>query len=214
MEFLIGLVVGWFSMPYVLVGTILFFSGFPIFFWGYDLYDDDRWKYNFGRTIFFMLLTGAALHFLTPFDVAWLIANDFWGSALRFWLYVLAYIGLGLCYAYVRWFFYVREYYKRQREWLGTNPDQADMDRAYKKRLSGYGSRLSLILKWIFHWPWSLLAWLLTDLLRSLFDLIIDGGRAIFGRGFGAMARAHEPAWMKEREQKERTTSEASNAKS
>lgn len=200
-------------MPYALIGTLLFFSGFPILFWGYDIYDDDRWKYRFWRTVFFMILTGAALHFFTPFDAAWLITGDFWGSALHLWLYVLAYIGVGIAYAYVRWYFYVREYYKRQNEWLGSNPSQSELDRAYKSRLSGYGSRLSLILKWIFHWPWSLLAWLLTDLIRNFFDWVFDSFRSLFGRGFGAIARAHEPEVFKERERQEREAEQARNAR-
>jgi|CXWL01.1.fsa_nt_gi hypothetical protein len=214
MEFLIGMAVGWFTMPYVLVGTLLFFSGFPVLFWGYDIYKDDRWRYNFLRTVFFMVLTGAVLHFFTPFSAVWLITGDFWGSVLRLWLYIVGYIAVGLIYSYVRFYFYAHEFNRRRAQKLGSNPSEADKDRAYRSRLSGYGSRVSLILKWIFHWPWSLLSWLLTDLVKNLLDWIFDGARALFGRGFGAIARANEPDWMKERERQEREATKATSTKS
>ncbi len=213
MEFLSGLVVGWFTAPYALIGTILFFSGFPILFWGFDIYDDYRWKYGFGRTVILMVFSAILLHFFTPFDALSLFSGGFWAAALNLWLYALAYVGVGIVFSFIRFFFYAREFNKRRAALLGDNPSKEDKLRAYKARLSGFGSRLSLILKWIFHWPWSLLAWIFTDLLASLFDLVIDGGRAIFGRGYGAIARMNEPQWMKDMEREEKEALKASKAK-
>jgi hypothetical protein len=209
MDFLLGLVVGWVSMPYVLVGTLLFLSGFPIFFWGYDIYEDDRWKYSFWRTILFMILTGAALHVFTDFKVWWLLGESFWETVLRLWIYILGFLVVGYLFSMVRFFFYARKFNKRRARALGPNPSEAEKDRAYRSRLSSFGSRKSLILKWIFHWPWSLLAWILTDLLKSLVDLMIDVLRPLLGRGFGAIARANEPEWMRERERAEREQAKA-----
>ena len=186
------MLVGWFALPYALVGTVWFFAMFPVLFWGFDIYDEDRWRYHLWRTVFLMLLTGAALDFFTPFDVGWLVTGNFWLSALNFSVWIAAYLGIGVVYAYVRWFFYHKEYNRRVRERLGENPTKLEIKDAYATRLSGYGSRLSLILKWIFHWPWSAIAWILTDMLREFFDFVFRRLRAFFGAGFGAMARADE----------------------
>ncbi len=204
MEFLAGLVTGWLTTPYLLFGTILFFSGFPIFFWGYDIYEGDRWRYRFWRTLLFIALSIAVLHIFTDFDVRWLITGDFWGTVSRFSLYIVGYIFVGYIYSNIRFYFYAREYNKRMNERLARDSSDRSKDREYENRLSGYGSRVSLILKWIFHWPWSLSAWILTDLLRNLWDLIFDNARKVVGRGYGAIARANEPDWMKEREREER----------
>lgn len=213
MDFLAGLVVGWLSTPYVLAGTLLFLSGFPIFFFGYDIYEGDRWHYRFWRTVAFIALTVGVLHFFTPFDISWLITGDFWGSVLRLWLFILGYIVVGIVFSYLRFFFYAREYGKRMNERLKRDPSEHSKDREFRNRLSGYGSRVSLILKWIFHWPWSLVAWILTDLVRNLFDAIFDGVRGVLGRGYGSIARMNEPAWMREREQQEKAAAEAAKSK-
>lgn len=204
MEFLAGLVTGWLTTPYVLFGTLLFFSGFPVFFWGYDIYESERWRYRFWRTLLFMILTVAVLHFFTPFDARSLITDDFWGTALHLWAYVLGYIFVGYVYSNIRFYFYAREYRKRMNERLKYDSSERAKDREYENRLSGYGSRVSLIMKWIFHWPWSLLAWIFTDLIRNLWDFMFDNARKVAGKGYGAIARANEPEWMRERERKER----------
>lgn len=213
MEFIMGLLVGWFTTPYLLWGALVFLTGFPIFFWGYDIYED-RWDYNPLRTLAFVVLTAAVLHFFTPFDAVSLISGGFWAAALNLWLYFVLYVAVGLIFSYVRFYFYAREYRKRMDERLAiyaknTEALQRAQDHEYRNRLSGYGSRVSLILKWIFHWPWSLLAWILTDLLSDLFDSIVDVGRKVFGNAFGAIARSTEPEWVRERERAERAAEAA-----
>lgn len=209
MDFLLGLVVGWFTLPYVLWGGVCFIFGFPLFFWGYDIYEDRGWEYGFWRTAIFAILTITVLNFFTPFNFPDLITGDFWTSVLNAWLYFVGYVAAGLVFAYIRFFFYAREYRKRmdKRLEIYANDPKAlerEQDREYRNRLSGYGSRVSLITKWIFHWPWSLLAWVFTDLLRNVVETVLDVGRALFGGGFGEIARATEPEWMKQREREER----------
>lgn len=214
MEFLLGMVVGWFALPYFLYGSLLFFLGFPFFFWNYDIYDNYRWRYGYWRTFIYVALTIAVLHFFTDFDALSLISGGFWASALSLWLYFVGYLAVGLAFSYLRFYFYAREYRRRMDERLAQYKPDSDsyrhqQEQEYRTRLSGYGSRLSLILKWIFHWPWSLLAWVLTDLLTDLFDTIVDVGRKIFGNAFGNIARSTEPEWMKERERAEKAAAAA-----
>lgn len=210
MEFILGVLAGWFTAPYILWGGLLFLTGFPFFFWGYDIYEDGGWNYRFWRTVIFMVLTITVFNFFTPFDISDLISAGFWTAVLNLWLYILAYIAFGLLFAYVRFFFYAREYRKRMDQRLARYSGEQlkrAQDDEYRNRLSGYGSRVNLILKWIFHWPWSLLAWVLTDMLRNLAETIFDMSRKLFGGGFGEIARSTEPEWMKEREKAERAKS-------
>lgn len=192
MEFLLGLIVGWFAMPYVLFGTIWFFLMFPVLFLGVDIYHEYRWKYHFWRVVFFTLVSGVALHFFTPFDVFWLATGSFWLSALQFTGWIIAYLLAGILYAYLRWFFYLRRYNRLLRKDYPPVLTEVHKAEIRTKRLSNYDSRLSLILKWIFYWPWSALAWMLTDMLREFMDFAFRRAKAFFGAGFGNMARADE----------------------
>lgn len=208
MEFIMGLLVGWFTTPYVLWGALVFLTGFPIFFWGYDIYEDRGWNYRFWRTVLFMFVTIAVLHIFTDFDAMSLITGGFWVAALNLWLYAVAYLSVGIAFSYLRFYFYAREYRKRMDERLARISDEKELKRQqdieFKNRLSGYGSRVSLILKWILHWPWSALAWMLNDLLRDLCQALFDFGRRVFGDLYGMVARSTEPEWMKEREKAEK----------
>lgn len=214
MEFLAGLVVGVFASPFILWCSVLFLFGFPIFFWGEDIYENGGWNYKFARTIAFMILSLAVLHFFTDFDALTMFTGGFWASVLNLWLYAVLYVVVGVLFSFARFAFYAREYRKRMDYRLsiiepGTPDFKRAQEREFKNRLSSYDSRFKLIVKWIFHWPWCLTAWVFTDLLRNLSDAILDFGRKVIGGMYGAIARANEPEWMKQLEKEETAKAKA-----
>lgn len=206
MEFLLGLIVGWLTLPYFLVGVICFMSVFPVLFWGIDIYDDDYDGVQLWRSLILIVATVALFHFFSPFKVSWLIAGTFWGSVASSLGWIAGYFVVGIVYAMlVRWPFYVMEYNKRvvepALERLGKDPSEDKIRSVFDKyRLDGHGSRFALIMRWILFWPWSLLAWMFTDFLRHIFD----GIRAVVGGRFADIARAMEPKAFKELRQRER----------
>lgn len=209
-----GMVLGWLTAPYVLVLGVWFFLMFPVISWGIDIYEGDRQSYRFVPTILLMLLTAGALPFFTSFEVAWLLTGEFWSSASGILLYIVGYFAVGIFYALiVRWPFYVKKFYSRILDGLGDSPSQKSIDDAFAKhRLDKKGSRLRLIVRWIFYWPWSLIIWVVGDFLGDIVDFFFRSLRSVVGGRFRDVALWLEPKeFKKARLRAERKQQESSS---
>jgi hypothetical protein len=121
---------------------------------------------SWGWSTFSVLLTMVVLYFFTPFVFA--VFRDPWSVVI----YAAIYVGIGIVWAFVKWYFYVLN----RRDAGVSKPPTA---REHRSDITG----------WMAFWPWSAIWTLINDpvkrmykaLARSL-EKVFDGiSRRVFG---------------------------------
>jgi hypothetical protein len=215
-QLLVAWGVGVLSAPFTLPLLFWYVLMFPVLYWDIDIYEEDHPSIRFWQMLTGVIPLIAVLHFFTPFDAAWLITGGFWMTVLKLWQVILGYFGFGIIYAMlIRWPFYLIERNNRLVRpaiaELGQNPPEEKVRQVFARyNLDGYGSRVELITRWIYTWFWDLPAWLLTDFLKNVGEVI----RHMIGGRFRDIYRALEPKEFKALRAKDKTTNQGTGVSS
>lgn len=127
-----------------------------------------------------------------------------WLKNLFTWTRVLIYLGIGLIFAYIRFFFYGREkgdelkrlaenFAKKKGNLVGSwlNWDKNTLAEFKKEsyeveRLMSPTDLKGHAFRWWFNWPGSLVWWIFDDMLRNLWNWVYD----FFKKGFQRLYEA------------------------
>lgn len=148
---------------------------------------------QFGWATFTLIATLVAAHFFHIFSVVQFVSQHGWMTGL----YVIAYVGIGIAWSFVKWFSFLMSFRDKFRAakaaWLANNyiapgavltskqtKDFQD-NLLYSLRTAPTAlTNKSRIMSWMCFWPFSFIGTLLNDPIRRLFNFLFDHFKALY----------------------------------
>lgn len=159
------------------------------------------WAFMVAWVIFIVVLFWAeisetslgGLAWTTVFFVILFFWSDFDIFIILTWQNILIYLGIGLLYSGLRTYIFGQKESLNFKEKRTYTPEKETVDEKKKRRadfIEGRKNRLKeKVFVWWFLWPFSLLNWIFSDLIRDLWRMIYKKVKVIYDRlfdlGFG-----------------------------